>query len=354
MSTGVSPVRPIMWVKSGPQTYVSADEAFTITYVRNDNAAAPWETRDHRVSGSAPVGYAVSRHRTLEEAKAWAASVDATPGIRRVQTRYLEPGMRVRLPGRRIRTVGSIHDSGYLNRHNEPIAIVYYLAPERADWGEGNSSNLSGAWDALVDYTVTLRDDHPAGSGEVITRDFVHLADACKYARDTQPWTLTYVEVTRIIGWDPDSGEAVLERFDPLANRAKQHDGLQIGDMRTAETVHVTCVGEWKRDTSMYGTDLGRDIAPVLDGTTVIGYLWRLDSDGSYRAVAGGAGPYGWEVVCNPDAPPVTPDGIYRPHEYARAQRFDSEVLAMLALASYRRSKARADVPQTDPAATEQ
>lgn len=107
--------------------------------------------------------------------------------------------------------------------------------------------------------------------------------------------------------------------------------------MDASETVHTSTiirVGTWQRAVTGQGTDLGRDVAPVIDGITIIGHLWRL-AHRDYRAVLGSCGPGGYHLAHNPAVPPITRDGIYRPAEYVRAHRFTSEFAAMMAVARH-------------------
>jgi hypothetical protein len=108
--------------------------------------------------------------------------------------------------------------------------------------------------------------------------------------------------------------------------------------MDASETVHTSTiirVGSWRRAVNGAKVDLGFDLAPVIDGTAVIGHVWRL-GDRNYRAVLGrheqGGG---YRLARNPHSPPITRDGVYRPAECERAYRFESEFAAMIAVAMH-------------------
>jgi hypothetical protein len=64
-------------------------------------------------------------------------------------TRHLEPGMRVQIGRRVVRTVGSVQPTSLVTNNGEPIMNVYFDAPEPDDWGRGNSATQSATWNVI-------------------------------------------------------------------------------------------------------------------------------------------------------------------------------------------------------------
>jgi hypothetical protein len=102
--------------------------------------------------------------------------------------------------------------------------------------------------------------------------------------------------------------------------------------MGTTDT--IIRVGTWQRATTDRGADLGRDVAPVIDGTSTIGHLWRYGT-GDYQAMLISPGPGGCFSAHNPTTAPMSGDGVYRPAEHTPAHRFSSEFAALIALARH-------------------
>lgn len=93
-------------------------------------------------------------------------------------------------------------------------------------------------------------------------------------------------------------------------------------------------IGTWQPATTDRGAPLSRHLAPVINGTTTIGHLWRNASD-DYRAILMTPGPDGCHSAHNHAAAPVSSDGIYRPTEHTDAHQFTTDLAALIAVARH-------------------
>lgn len=67
-----------------------------------------------------------------------------------VRTDELEPGDRLLIEGRHVRTVAAVVPLGYVNRLDEPIFAVRYAEGDMPEWSAGNSGIARSLWRRLV------------------------------------------------------------------------------------------------------------------------------------------------------------------------------------------------------------
>ena len=102
--------------------------------------------------------------------------------------------------------------------------------------------------------------------------------------------------------------------------------------MGTPDT--IIRLGAW-RPASHRGAAPGRDIAPVIHGTTVIGHLCRY-GEKDYRATLTTPGSAGCHGAHDHTAIPVSSDGVDWPADHTDAHRFTSDLAALIAVARHR------------------
>jgi hypothetical protein len=83
-----------------------------------------------------------------------------------------------------------------------------------------------------------------------------------------------------------------------------------------------------------HGAGRGRDFAPVIDGTTVIGHLCR-HGEQDYRATLTTPGSAGCPCAHNRTANPVSSDGVDRAADHTDAHRYTSDLAALIAVARH-------------------
>jgi hypothetical protein len=101
--------------------------------------------------------------------------------------------------------------------------------------------------------------------------------------------------------------------------------------MGTTDT--IIRLGAWQPALNR-GAGRGRDIAPVIDGTTVIGHLCRYGEQ-DYRAILTIPRPAGGYSAHNHTAIPVSGDGVDRTAEHTDAHRYTSDLAALIAVARH-------------------
>jgi hypothetical protein len=99
--------------------------------------------------------------------------------------------------------------------------------------------------------------------------------------------------------------------------------------MGTTDT--IIRLGAWQPALN-HGAGRGRDIAPVIDGTTVIGHLAR-HGEQDYRAIPTTPRPAGCHSALNHTAIPVSGDGVEWPAEHTDAHRYTTDLAALIAVA---------------------
>lgn len=98
--------------------------------------------------GTTPAFNPSKRETILNDIDKFADSVSR---VLTKRTDELQPGDRVLIGSRLVRTVDRVVPNGYVNYRNEPLSNVMYREPASDVWGPGNSDAPGSIWNLVKD-----------------------------------------------------------------------------------------------------------------------------------------------------------------------------------------------------------